>query len=102
MRGCQNYGPFLGTLNNRCRITTGTQKGAIILTTTHIGIMERQMETTMVYCSCCGLLSSTYYLRVKIRGTSARWGFVRIFKHVRIPDGDWDKFPFRTLTFLGM
>ena len=65
------------------------------------------MEATIVYCSCCGLLSSTYYLRVKIRGTSARWGFVRIFKQVfvspvRIPDGDWDKFPFHTLTFLGM
>ena len=25
--GCQNYGPFLGTLNNRCRIIIGTQKG---------------------------------------------------------------------------
>ena len=36
MGGCQNYGPFLGTLNIRCRIIIGTQKGAIILTTTHI------------------------------------------------------------------
>ena len=36
MGGCQNYGPFLGTLNNRCRIVIGTQKGTIILTTTHI------------------------------------------------------------------
>ena len=36
MGGCQNYGPFLGTLNIRCRITIGTQKGTIILTTTHI------------------------------------------------------------------
>ena len=34
---CQNYGPFLGTLNNRCRIITGTQKRTIILTTTHKG-----------------------------------------------------------------
>ena len=34
MGGCQNYGPFLGTLNNRCRILIGTQKGTIILTTT--------------------------------------------------------------------
>ena len=23
---CQNYGPFLGTLNNRCRIIKGTPK----------------------------------------------------------------------------
>ena len=36
MGSCQNYGPFLGTLNNRCRILIGTQKGTIILTTTHI------------------------------------------------------------------
>ena len=28
--------PFWVTLNNRCRIITGTQKGTIIFTTTHI------------------------------------------------------------------
>ena len=33
MGGCQNYGPFLGTLNIRGRIIIGTQKGTIILTT---------------------------------------------------------------------
>ena len=33
--GCQIYGPFLGTLNIRCRIIIRTQKGTIILTTTH-------------------------------------------------------------------
>ena len=37
MGGCQNYGPFLGTLNIRGRIIIGTQKGTIISTTTHIG-----------------------------------------------------------------
>ena len=26
MGGCQNYGPFLGTLNIRCRIIIGMQK----------------------------------------------------------------------------
>ena len=36
MGSCQNYGPFLGTLNIRCRIILGTQKGTLILTTTHI------------------------------------------------------------------
>ena len=36
MGGCQNYGPFLGTLNSRCRIIMGTQKGTIMLTTTHM------------------------------------------------------------------
>ena len=34
--GCQNYGPFLGTLKIRCRIMLGIQKGTIILTTTHV------------------------------------------------------------------
>ena len=33
---CQNYGTFLGTLNNRCRIIIGTPKGTINLTTTHM------------------------------------------------------------------
>ena len=36
MGSCQNYGPFLGTLNNRCRTIIGTQQGTIILTTTQI------------------------------------------------------------------
>lgn len=36
MGSCQNYGPFWGTLYNRCRIIIRTQKGTIILTTTHI------------------------------------------------------------------
>ena len=50
MGGCQNYGPFLGTLNIRCRIMIGTQKGTIILTTTHVAnhrehAMENEMES---------------------------------------------------------
>ena len=36
MGGRQNYDPFLGTLNIRCRIILGNKKGTIILTTTHI------------------------------------------------------------------
>ena len=36
MGGCQNSDPFWGTLNSRCRIIIGIQKGTIILTTTHI------------------------------------------------------------------
>ena len=35
--GCQNYGPFLGTLNIRCRTIIGIQKWTIILTTTRVG-----------------------------------------------------------------
>ena len=40
MGGCQNYGPFLGTLNIRGRIIIGIQKGIIILTTTHMNTKE--------------------------------------------------------------
>ena len=36
MGSCQNYGPVLGTLNIRCRNMIRTQKGTIILTTTHM------------------------------------------------------------------
>ena len=36
MGGRQNYGPHLGPLNIWCRITLGTQKGTIILTTTYM------------------------------------------------------------------
>ena len=36
MGSCQNYGPFWGTLNIGCRIIIRTQKGTIILTTTHM------------------------------------------------------------------
>ena len=38
--GCQNYSPDLGTLNIRCRIIVGIQKGTIILTTTQEGIIK--------------------------------------------------------------
>ena len=38
MAGCQDYSPFLGTLNIKVSIILGIQKGTIILTTTHIHI----------------------------------------------------------------
>ena len=36
MGGCQNYGPFLDPYYNTAPNIQGTQKGTIILTTTHI------------------------------------------------------------------
>ena len=45
MGSCPNYGPFSGTLNNRCRIIIGTQKVTIILTTTHIvAVLTRNLD----------------------------------------------------------
>ena len=37
--GCQNDEPVLGTLNIRCRIILGLQKGTIVLTTTQMTII---------------------------------------------------------------
>ena len=36
MHGCQNCGPFLGTLDIGFRITIGIQEGTIIWTTTYL------------------------------------------------------------------
>ena len=36
MGGCQNYDPFLGTLNIKGRIIIGIQKGTIVLITTQM------------------------------------------------------------------
>ena len=45
MSGCQNYDPFLGTLNTRCRMIIGIQKGTIILITTHVELGFRSWAT---------------------------------------------------------
>ena len=42
LRGCQIYGPLLGTLSIRCRIIIEIQKGTIILTTMHLSISPRE------------------------------------------------------------
>ena len=44
MCSCQNYGPFWGTLNIRCRIIIRTQKGTIILPTTHIRLVKPKKD----------------------------------------------------------
>ena len=58
MGGCQNYGPFLGTLNFRCLILIGIQNGTIILTTTHkyvyIYIYTVQKPSTLAPQHCQG------------------------------------------------
>ena len=46
MGGCQNYGPFLGPLNNRCRTIIGTQKRTIILTATHMSFTTNRPKGT--------------------------------------------------------
>ena len=40
--------PFLGTLKKRCRIIMGTQKGTLILTTTHINNLTMAFRGNML------------------------------------------------------
>ena len=53
--GCQNYGPFLGTLNIRCRTILGTEKGTIILTTAHINCPKQARAIDKAQNSAVGL-----------------------------------------------
>ena len=46
MGGCQNHGPLLGPLNTRCRNIIRTQKGTIILTTTHVRSQKTESFVT--------------------------------------------------------
>ena len=61
MGGCQNYGAFLSTLNIRCRNILGTQKGTIILTTTHICNVNLKLHLCMPFClsGCIPIPQST-------------------------------------------
>ena len=45
--GCQDYGPFLDPCFNTAPNIKGTQKGTRILTTAHISIMEKKMESAL-------------------------------------------------------
>ena len=55
MSGCQNDGPFLGTLNIRCRIMVGTQRGTIILTTSHISCSKYLGPRPLIQIEVLGL-----------------------------------------------
>ena len=69
MGGCQNYGPFLGTLNIRCRIIIGTQKGTIILTTTH---MELRFTGLCFRVSLCSYASWEFWEVLRFATTKNR------------------------------
>ena len=45
---CQNYGPFLGTLNIRRRSIMGNQEGTIVLTTTHVQKLRQRSSPSLV------------------------------------------------------
>ena len=62
MGGCQNYGPFLGTLNIRGRIIIGTQKGTIILTTTHIYVYVYVDVYVHIYIYVCMYVVVRFYV----------------------------------------
>ena len=45
---CQNYGPLLGAVDTRCRTILRTQKGTIILTTTHVNLPAPLVATRKI------------------------------------------------------
>ena len=64
--GCQNYGPFLGTLNITCRSIIRTQKGTLIYLETLRFSIKLQSETPIclnqgIFLKSC--LGSYYNLR---------------------------------------
>ena len=79
MGGCQNYGPFLGTLNIRCCIKIGTQKGAIILTTTlmfsHVSMSasSRQLLKSSCVDASFSLVNFLHLCQVGTRGSKPAW-----------------------------
>ena len=81
MGGCQNYGPFVSTLNIRGHIMIGTQKGTIILTTTHIHrrnssrYLHRKVRTTQ------GALSEATRSGLDVSAVLQLFGtFLRLFR----------------------
>ena len=67
MGGCQNYGPFLGTPDNRCRTIIMRDKGTLILTTTQ---MTNQPATGMIYSP---RFSGSYPIGFGVRDQSIRF-----------------------------
>ena len=74
--GCQNYGLFGRPLNTRCRVILRTQKGSIILTTTH---MTPHTPRLISHCRMRTLLDGSTALGVALRascftlGVQATW-----------------------------
>ena len=58
MGGCQKYGPFLGTLNIRCRIIIGIQKGTKILTTTQKTVVNSYSQAALGSHGRCSVRSA--------------------------------------------
>ena len=76
--GCQNYDPSLGTLNIRCRILIGIQKGTIILTTTHVVKAEHPQDFSHIgpaRVSKSLLVSNASPILLACEGTLECWAF---------------------------
>ena len=76
MGDCQNDGPFLGTLNIRCRIILGIRKGTIILTTTQMIISTKLRPSTMVVSELYNRDVSNYSLFRLLHCTEVRGGLI--------------------------
>ena len=112
MGGCQNSGPFLGSLNIRCRITIGIQKGTIILTTTHMCVY-----IYMYVCRMARVLSGVsggfqgstiFHERFHCKGAAGTFPAINSAPmqdagfHAGVPAGSYDRmFRIMKATFVG-
>ena len=80
MGGCKNYGPFLGTLDIRCRTIIGTPKKTIILTT--IQISERTTTGRHLVAAASSSVLEVIYCRSDKRGRSGDRRDIRDYMRV--------------------
>ena len=82
MGGCQNNGPLLGPLNTRCRIILRTQKGTIILTTTHIPSRATVSDTS----NGCFYKLGTHFLGGLLTRALQVWVFIKAPDFWKLPN----------------
>ena len=68
MGGCQNYGPFLCSLNTRCRTAIRTHKGTIILTTTHVSSVDHS-SCAHAECACMEVVLTGFFNVQRLSGS---------------------------------
>ena len=59
MGGCQKYGPFLGPYYNTAPNIQGTQRGTIILTTTHMFLVGYKLACSLLGKIACPVKNKT-------------------------------------------
>ena len=78
--------PFWGTLNIRRRIIIGIQKGTMILTTTHMGIIEKKWKLSFyglgLHWGAQGCME-VYRLGIRLRKHSG-YNYIRVWSPLKL------------------